>query len=167
MSSLICGSTITGASQNSALYGYATRFTANATINGITEFRVKANGSGNVKIAVYKDNGSGTKYDIGVGGLIVANNTSQGVVNGESVLTVPSLNLVNGTYYWLATICDAAVVDRDTTQGLTWYGGTFTFATFSWVDSTDLGTSGTREQSIGLYGTAGGSIVPQAYYYMN
>lgn len=98
------------------------KFTASATGN-MTQLKVKASASANVKCALYADS-SGTP-----GALITAMNTGQAVVSGWNTLTFTSTPITSGTTYWLAT-------DIDTLGGTT-------------ADAS--GTGGTRAWKIATY----------------
>jgi hypothetical protein len=80
-------------------YLILTKFTASAS-GKMTEFRVKAGGSGNIKVALYADN-SGNP-----GTLITAMNTGQAVTAGWNTLNFTQTQINNGTVYWLAIIID-------------------------------------------------------------
>ncbi|MCJ7664203.1 MAG: hypothetical protein MUO24_08155 [Desulfobacterales bacterium] len=66
----------------------------------ITEFKVKSDVSGNIKIAIYADNAGQP------GALITAMNTGQAVSAGWNTLTFASTPVTSGTFYWMATNYD-------------------------------------------------------------
>ena len=78
-------------------YAFLARFTCEAT-GTISEFRVKSYGSGNVKVAIYADDGTGDRPTT----RLSHNDSSQAVVAGWNTLSIPGLAVTKGTYYWLA-----------------------------------------------------------------
>ncbi len=91
-------------------YIWADKFTASVT-GAMDQFRIKVNGSGNVKVAVYADD-SGEP-----GALLNAVNTGQAVTAGWNTISFPDTSLISGTDYWLAFITDAKITCRYTSGG--------------------------------------------------
>jgi hypothetical protein len=83
-------------------YISTTKFIALATGN-VTEIKIRASGSGNVKVAIYADSSNTPGSRLGVV------NTSTAVVAGVNTITFPSTPITKDTYYWLAFLQDAAV----------------------------------------------------------
>ncbi|MCD6599709.1 MAG: hypothetical protein J7L19_03970 [Dehalococcoidia bacterium] len=91
-------------------YIWADKFTASVT-GVMDQFRVKVDGPGNLKLAVYAD-------DAGEPGtLLNALNTGQAVTAGWNTITFPDTSLTSGTDYWLAFISDAKITCRYTSAG--------------------------------------------------
>jgi len=116
-------------SNDTGNYEVLTRFQAIAT-GKITEFRVKAGASAQVKVAVYADN-SGSP-----GALLSYNNTAQNVVSGWNTLSIPSLDVTSGTYYWLAVAMSANGASQCVLSGSYNYKA-ITFSSFTWPDPAD------------------------------
>jgi|WetSurMetagenome_2_1015567.scaffolds.fasta_scaffold183008_2 hypothetical protein len=160
---LIVGSSTVYTVENVDNYIYYVKSQAVATKTGATEFRVIANGNGNVKVGVFADDANYPGARLGY------NNSSQAVVLGENVLSVSSHNIVNGSWYWLAINCDQTVIKRETSGGTSYYAAA-DYATFAFANPAPAGlTSGNHLFSISVWADpdVGGSIIPQAYYYMN
>jgi len=66
------------------------------TTGTITEFKQKVDRITNIKLAIYADNAGSPA------GLLVVNNTGQACAVGWNTLTIPSLAVTSGTWYWLA-----------------------------------------------------------------
>jgi hypothetical protein len=81
-------------------------------VNGnVEEIRVKCNGTGNVKVALYTD-------DAGYpGNLINANETGAAVIAGWNTIIIPETPVTLGTYYWIAVNSTTTCVGRDTLTG--------------------------------------------------
>ena len=108
------------------------RFQATAT-GKVTEFRLKADGNANVKVAIYADNAGEP------GDRLAKNDTGQAVVDGWNTLTLEAnLDITSGTYYWLAINSDAAHVGCHTTTGVLRYKAA-TYAGFTWPDPAGTG----------------------------
>jgi hypothetical protein len=107
------------------------RFQALAT-GKVTEFRIKAGGSAQVKVAIYADNGGEP------GALLSYNNTAQDVVSGWNTLSIPELNVEEGAYYWLATNMTASGGIYTTGGTGRWKSGQ-TFSTFNFPDPAGSG----------------------------
>jgi hypothetical protein len=76
-----------------------TKYTASTT-GTTTEFRIKCNGSGHVKVALYADSGGEPGARLGVV------NTPTAVVAGWNTISFPSTPVTKDTAYWLAYISD-------------------------------------------------------------
>jgi hypothetical protein len=76
-----------------------TRYVAEQTGN-VTEIKVKANASGNVKLAIYADNS-------GEPGSLIVSTGSNAVVAGWNTISITSTALSKDTYYWVAVKLDA------------------------------------------------------------
>lgn len=111
-----------------------TRFQA-ATTGTITEFRLKASGNANVKVAIYADN-SGEP-----GSRLAKNDTGQAVVSGWNTLTLEaSIVITSGTYYWLAINSDATHIGSHFATGAVRYKAA-TYSGFTWPDPSGTGYS--------------------------
>jgi hypothetical protein len=77
----------------------------------VTEFKVKSEGSYNVKVALYADRAGEP------GALITAMNTGQAVASDWNILSFTTTNITSGTYYWLAIIGDASGAFQSTFSG--------------------------------------------------
>jgi len=91
-------------------YIWADKFTASVT-GVMDQFRIKVNGAGNVKVAVYADDAGEP------GALLNAVNAGQAVTAGWNTISFPSTQLTSGTGYWLAFITDAKITCRYTSGG--------------------------------------------------
>jgi hypothetical protein len=92
----------------------------------MTEFRIKAGVSGNVKCALYTDNAGEP------GSLITAMNTGQAVVAGWNTLTFTSTAITKDTYYWRAIIFDTeGACQYVTSAGAPYRYKTETYSTFT------------------------------------
>ncbi|MGD0352445.1 MAG: ice-binding family protein [Dehalococcoidia bacterium] len=102
------------------------RFPASAT-GPITEFRVKASASGNVKVAIYDDSAGSP------GALRNAVNTSTPVSAGAwTSIPITSTSVNSGTYYWLAVVGDSANIyySSDPSATVRWKPSTYSSWTF-------------------------------------
>ena len=91
-------------------YIWADRFIASVT-GVMDQFRVKVDGAGNLKVAVYAD-------DAGEPGVLLnALNTDQAVTAGWNTISFPDTSLTSGTDYWLAFISDAKITCRYSSAG--------------------------------------------------
>jgi hypothetical protein len=136
--SLIVGSNATPNSTGATSgIAYGGRFQAVADGTGITDFYIYALASGNVKIAVYADNAEA------IGSRLAYNNTGQAVtLNQWNKLSVSSLNITNGSYYWLLAVADTnGALGRTDTGGTSKYNSE-TYSTWTWSDP--IGFSGTN-----------------------
>lgn len=86
------------------------RFQALATAN-VTQFNLKANTAGNVKVAMYSDNAGQP------GALLNAINTDTAVAAGWNNIVFPSTPIVTGTFYWLAFNSSAQLSCYNATPG--------------------------------------------------
>lgn len=91
-------------------YIWADKFTASVT-GAMDQFRIKVDGSGNVKVAVYADD------DGEPGALLNAVNAGQAVTAGWNTISFPDTSLTSGTAYWLAFITDVRITCRYTSAG--------------------------------------------------
>jgi len=115
-------------------YFFLGRFQAEAS-GTMTEFRVKSGVSGNVKCAIYQDNGG----EPGV--LIIAMNTGQAVTGGQwNTLNFTPTSITSGTYYWLAVCWDTAGALQDFSGGSSKYKSV-TYSTFTFPDPAGGGFS--------------------------
>jgi hypothetical protein len=87
----------TGANNESGYFRFD-KFTAVAT-GSITEFRIKAGASVNVRVALYSDNS-------GQPGTLLNSVAGTPVTSGWNTIAFPSTSIVSGTVYWLATITE-------------------------------------------------------------
>jgi len=125
---LIGADDVTADSGNYTNYFILSQFTAVASGN-MTEFRVKCQASGNLKVAIYADNSNQP------GALITAMNTGQAVVSGWNTLSFTSTPIVSGTKYWLAFISDYNnSVGYKTSAGWLRKYTAATYSTFSFPD---------------------------------
>jgi len=86
--------------------GYALWNQWHASANGnVTQIRVKCNNTGNVKVALYTDSGSGSP-----GTLLQAVNTPTAVVSGWNIINITSTPVASGISYWLGVISDVSCV---------------------------------------------------------
>ena len=111
-------------------YFLLTRFQAVAT-GTVTQFKVKAGASSQVKVAIYADSGE-------PGALIVANNTAQDVASGWNTLSITSTSVTSGTYYWLAVCTKSWGAAQWITPGTMRWKST-TFSTFTFPDPAGSG----------------------------
>ena len=81
-------------------YISTTKYQALAT-GTVTQFCLRCNGSGNVKVAIYADNAGEPGARLGVV------NTGTAVVAGWNTITFPETPVTKGSYYWLAIVADA------------------------------------------------------------
>lgn len=88
-----------------------TKYTALSS-GSMISFNVKCSGSGNVKVGIYSDNGSGTAP---VNRLAYTGSTA--VVSGWNTISISSVSIVGGTIYWLAFNSDTAVVGYKSETG--------------------------------------------------
>lgn len=107
---------------------YLTRFQALQTGTAVT-WKLKASGTGNVKLAVYSDNG-------GVPGMkLYALETPTPVVAGWNDLSM-SYTFTGGTFYWLAYNSDANIILKYTASQKT-YNRATPFAGFTFPAACD------------------------------
>jgi hypothetical protein len=114
-----------------ANYISMTRFQALQSGN-VTSFRVRATGSGNVKVAIYTDTSGEPDSRLGY------NDSSQAVSSGWTSLSIPSTPVTSGSYYWLAINSNAQVANAHSGAGSVRYKAA-TFSTFSWPASAGSG----------------------------
>lgn len=149
-SEILVGNSSSTGSGCTGSYFYLGRFQAVKSKTGATEFRVYAGSSGNVKVAVYADS-SGEP-----GALLGYNNTSQAVVAGWNTLTVSSVDIVSGTYYWLAVNTDGGDRCRRDSAGGTIRYKAATYSSFTFPDPAGSGfTSSTYLITLAVWGEAG------------
>jgi hypothetical protein len=144
-------------SQQSVGYFTLCKFTAEAT-GYMTQFRVKSSVAGNVKVALYADNGGEP------GALITAMNTGQAVDGlGWNTLSFTSTLITIGTVYWLAFIFDIqGAVDYRTLAGATRRYKAGTYAGWTFPDPAGSGfssTTGYADLEAG-WGESGQTISP-------
>jgi hypothetical protein len=108
-------------------YIFLTKFQAVAT-GQITEFREKSGIAGQVKVAIYADSGGEP------GARLSYNNTAQNVVVGWNTLSIPALDVITGTYYWLGIIIDTSGAVLYRTSAVFFRYKAATFSTFTWPD---------------------------------
>jgi hypothetical protein len=94
---------------------YLARFQCTQT-GALTLIRLRATTYGGVKVAIYSDNASKPN-------VLLSSNTYDNILaDGYSTVTIPSVNLVSGQYYWLAydsaTLC---IGWASSTTGLIWF----------------------------------------------
>jgi hypothetical protein len=136
--------------QQSLLKNYfrLAKFTAEAT-GTVTEIKVYGTANGNVKIAVYADDGGAP------GALIVANNNGQAVTaNQWNTLTIPEFSVTQGTPYWLAVNMDTdyAMTGAGAETGVSKYKSA-TYSSFSFPDPAGSGfSSSTRAYDMAGWG---------------
>jgi len=108
----LVGSATDGTNFTGADYFTLGKFTAIAT-GTLSEIKIYALASGNVKVAIYADNAGEP------GALIVANNTGQAVtLNQWNTLTIGSAQITQGTVYWIACNADTSgAITRNTGAG--------------------------------------------------
>jgi hypothetical protein len=127
------------------------RFLASTT-GSIIEFKVKANTSGNVKVAIYDDS-SGSP-----GALRNAVNTSTPVSAGAwTSIPITSTSVNSGIYYWLAVVSDSCNIyyhSSDPSATVRWKPSTYS----SWTYPDPAG-SGWNTQTGYTYFIAGWSTV--------
>ena len=132
-SKLIGADDATG-SNGGAGYFKLTKFIAQAS-GYVTHFKIKSGASGNVKVAIYEDNGGSP------GDLKTAMNTGQPVTAGQwNTLSFTSTDLTEGTSYWLAYIADTTGAGQFHTGGGSMkYKGGMTYGTFSFPNPAGTG----------------------------
>ena len=110
--------------------GYAVwdQWAASSTGN-ITQLRVKANASGNVKVALYADNAGNP------GTLLQAINTSTPVVAGWNTINIPTTAVTSGTNYWLAISSDTSCFAYQSGASISRRYISVTLSSFSFTDS--------------------------------
>lgn len=146
--------TINEGSTNTTLnYLYHARFQAIASGVGAV-FKVFCLVPGNVKIAIYSDSGTYPNA------LLAVNNTGQAVTAGWNNLTIPNVNIVSGTYYWLAFITDTSgAVARSANSGTYRYVAA-TYSTFSFADPAPVGLSlGVTESLVAVWTSDSGPTI--------
>jgi hypothetical protein len=123
------------------------KFTAVAT-GTVTEIRVYGTANGQVKVAVYTDDGGEP------GALIVANNTGQLVTASQwNILTITQFSVTKDTAYWLAANMgtDAAITTGAAGTGQDRYKGA-EYDTFSFPDPAEWNGSNTRAYDMAAWG---------------
>lgn len=109
------------------------RFLATAA-GSITEIKVKANASGNVKVAIYDGNaGSPTTRRS-------YNDSSIPVTAGWNTIAIPSASITSGTYYWLAVVSDSCNIyyqANDPSANACWKSTTY--SSWAWPGSAGSG----------------------------
>jgi hypothetical protein len=101
-------SAVTGIS--GANYILIDRFQA-ASYGNITYIRVKCTTSGSVKVALYADNAGSP------GNLLMANNTPTSVVAGWNTISISSVTVSAGTYYWIALNSSSSCLGQAAASG--------------------------------------------------
>lgn len=118
----------------------------------VTEFKVKAFDTGNVKVAIYEDNAGEP------GDLLNSVDTDQAMAVGWNTITFPSTAVVKDTPYWLAIISDANCPGRRNLTGVVRYR-TVAYAGFTFPDPAGIGFSSTTT-SYGVMAGWGEAIAP-------
>lgn len=111
------------------------KFTAEVT-GIVNDFEVKCFGAGNIKAAIYADNGGEP------GALMNAVDDPQPVSDGWNDITFPATDLVAGTDYWLAANSDADIICINTQTSVNRYK-TADYSTFTFP--LDAGTGFTNQ----------------------
>lgn len=103
MASLLGTTAITGdGTQPSNNFNIYQQFTAKAS-GTVTQINVNCFQSGNIKVAIYTDDGVGS----GLPNTLLASTGSNAVVSGINSISISSVSVINGTKYWLAYGQDA------------------------------------------------------------
>jgi len=108
------------------------RFQAAATGN-VSQIRVKASSSSNVKVAIYADS-SGSPST-----LLAANNTGTAVTAGWNPVTITTTAVTAGSYYWLAVVSSTYNICYMTTPSASSLWQTNNYATWSYPSSPGSG----------------------------
>ena len=120
-------------------YILLTKFQAVAT-GQVTEFREKAGVAGQAKVAIYADNAGEP------GARLSYNNTAQNVGAGWNTLSIPALDVISGTYYWLGinvSVYNAIRFISGASANFRYKAGTF--AGFTWPDPAGTGYASAAE----------------------
>ena len=110
------------------------RFTSESD-GTVTTFNVECSGPGNVKVAIYEDNGSGEP-----GNRLEYINDSQAVVKGWNTITLDApIDVTEGTYYWLAANSDAEIIGVYNKEGENNRHKSASYSTFTFPDPAGTG----------------------------
>jgi hypothetical protein len=146
-------------------YTYCGRYQAIASASGVTKLMFYCGvASGNVKVGVFSDNAGEPDARLGY------NDSGQAVsASSWNELSISSMSVVSGTYYWLCAISDTGnVISRDNTGGDgTWEAQTY--ATWTWNNPIGLTSPTDSVHLYGMYllGETGGGGSENSYYYLN
>jgi hypothetical protein len=121
---------ITATENNAGGYLFLDKWTAAASGN-VQTIKIKCGASGNVKVAMYADNGGSP------GALLNAVNTSTAVVSGWNEIPFPSTAVTQGTVYWLASISNAFCIGYKSQSGSVQKYKPATFSTFTFPNPAD------------------------------
>jgi hypothetical protein len=148
----VCTSSV---STNYARYA---KFTA-AETGTINQFRLYARANGHVKVAIYRDNGSGNNP----GTRLNFSDDSQAVTaNQWNTITFPDTDIEAGTVYWLAVANDVAgaiAYNKSGGDGFRWQG--ITFGSFNWPATASWsGSSTVYNISLAGWGTITPPVPP-------
>jgi len=154
---LLGANDIAGTGTHGGNYFILQRFQAEQS-GTMSLFRIKCEGSGNVKVAVYHD-ASGEPGD-----LLTAVNTSTPVVAGWNSINLAAPQTINaGAFYWLAVNADTNVVLRPQTTGSGVYRyRAATYSTFNFPDSAGTGFTNGSGYTTLLAGCGSTSSTPLA-----
>ena len=90
---------------NTFTYNYAFFFRYSAVVSGsLNSIRVKSSKSASIKVALYSDSGGEP------GSRLTA--AEADVVDGWNTINMPNINIVLGTYYWIAFNSNSNIVYR-------------------------------------------------------
>jgi hypothetical protein len=150
MSDIILVGTTVEATTNVAInYFVLWRFQAVASENGATRFKCWSNASGYVKAGVYADSSGEPGSRLGY------NDTQQAVVAGWNILTISSVDIVSGSYYWLGGCIGTAGCFRRNATGTYRYKSA-TFSSFVFPEPAGTGfTTGSYVGSVAVWGSLG------------
>lgn len=123
----------------------------------VSEIRVKAAASGNIKVALYSDDGSGTPFE-----LIDRINTVTSLTTGWNTIAFSETTVSAGTFYWLAYITDVPCLATVTTGGISRYQ-TYSgiFRTFNFPNTpSGTFTISAAYSLCAAWGTADAAVLP-------
>jgi hypothetical protein len=144
---LLVGSSVEGTYSLAPNYFGMGRFQAAYSKTGVTKFKMYCTASGNAKVGIYSDNAGAPNARLGY------NNTAQAVVSGENDLTISSMDVVSGNYYWVAMNFDTDGVGKSVSGSGTLKYKSATYSTFTFPDPAGTGFSnGSYLLSAGLWG---------------
>jgi hypothetical protein len=123
-----------------------TRFQAEAT-GTVTEIRIKAGASGNVKVAIYGDSSGNPDT-------LINSTGSSAVSAGWNTISITPTAITEGTYYWLGVKTSVINAARYNNQsGTMWYKTSIPFAN-AWPDPAGTGySSGAYHTALAGWGT--------------
>lgn len=147
-----------GTSSGTANYHNLQRFIC--VLSGqMTSFNIRTSDAGNVKVAIYSDDGGEPN--------ILLTSIESSVVAGVNSISIGPVSLTKDTYYWLAYNSDAAIV-RYKTGTCTRRSKSATYSTFSFPNPAGTGysSSTTNSRIISGWGTESAAGCPRQAMHM-